>query len=152
MSPRRWIAWTLYAVTAAISAVLGAIYLFRGSFMPYRAAALDTRWAEVEPALQVLLVALMRVAGGGWLALALIVAVLLARPFREGWWWARLGIPAALLVFYVPSLIATLEVLYATPAAPPWWGNGMAITATLLAAGLDLSSAGPRGSSAGIAR
>jgi len=37
---RRLVAAFLYAGTAVVSLVLGAIYLFRASFMPYHAAAL----------------------------------------------------------------------------------------------------------------
>ncbi|KPK11998.1 MAG: hypothetical protein AMJ62_16160 [Myxococcales bacterium SG8_38] len=54
---------------AIVSLVLGTIYLFRDSFMPYHAAALGKSWTELGPATQTLLKALMEVAAGGWLAL-----------------------------------------------------------------------------------
>jgi hypothetical protein len=58
------IAAFLYATMAFVSLVLGAIYLFRDSFMPYHAAALGKDWGELDPATQTLLKALMEVAAG----------------------------------------------------------------------------------------
>jgi hypothetical protein len=34
------------------------------------------------------------------------------------------------LLFYVPTLLATLAVLEGTPATPPWYGNAIACLAT----------------------
>ena len=123
---RHRVAAFLYAATAGVSVVLGAIYLIRDSFMPYHAAALGKGWGELDPETQALLKALMDVAGGGWLALGALVLLLVAFPIRRGERWARFGAPAALLVFYVPTLLATLRVLHETPASPPWRLNVVA--------------------------
>ena len=111
---------------AVVSLVLGAIYLFRDSFMPYHAAALGKDWGEVDPATQTLLKALMEVAAAGWLALGALLLALVAFPIRRGERWARFAAPAALLIFYVPTLLATLSVLNETPASRPWRFNVLA--------------------------
>ena len=67
---RRRVAAFLYAVLAVVSLVLGAIYLFRDSFMPYHAVALGQDWSEVDAATRTLVKALMEVAAAGWLAVA----------------------------------------------------------------------------------
>jgi hypothetical protein len=54
-----------YSIVALISVVLGSIYLVSSQFMPYHAAALGTSWVALEPAEQTLILALMRVSGGG---------------------------------------------------------------------------------------
>lgn len=123
---RHRVAAFLYAGTAVASLVLGAIYLLRDSFMPYHAAALGTEWGDLSPATQVLIRALMKVAAGGWLALGALVLTLVALPIRRGERWARVAAPAALLLFYVPALLATLSVLQETPASPPWRINVVA--------------------------
>jgi hypothetical protein len=131
MPLRRKIAATFYVVNALVSIALGGLYLFRGSFMPYHAEALGQRWADLEPALQTLLKALMEVAGAGWIGIGVATLVLVAVPMRRGETWGRLLIPTLFLIFYVPTLLATLAVLNQTPAAPPWYGNAIACLATL---------------------
>jgi hypothetical protein len=127
----------LYATMAVVSLVLGAIYLFRDSFMPYHAAALGKGWGELGPATQALIKALMEVAAGGWLALGTLVLLLVAFPIRRGERWARLATPAALLLFYVPTLLATLSVLRETPASPPWRLSVVACLAAVVGLLLD---------------
>lgn len=137
MTIRRVAAALGYGVTAVISLVLGSVYLVRGSFMPHHADALGLAWSEVEPTLQTLLLALLDVAGAGWIALGLAVLALTLGPMRGGERWSRWLIPALLLVFYVPTLLATLRVLQTTPASPPWWGNATACAVTSIALILD---------------
>jgi len=131
MSLRRKIAATFYVINSLVSVGLGGMYLFRGSFMPYHAEALGRRWAEVEPALQTLLKALMEVAGAGWIGIGVATLILVAVPMRRGETWGRLLIPVLFLIFYVPTLLATLAVLNGTPATPPWYGNAVACLATV---------------------
>lgn len=131
------IAAVLYAITASVSLVLGGIYLLRGSFMPYHAVALGRDWEELDLATQTLLKALMEVAAGGWLALGALVLILVAFPIRRGERWARLAAPTALLLFYIPTLLATLSVLQHTPASPPWRLNAVACLCAVVGLVLD---------------
>ena len=129
-------AW-IYAGMAIPSLVLGTIYLLRPTFMPYHAVALGKEWAELDAATQVLIKALMEVAAGGWLALGVLTLLLVVFPIRRGERWARWALPAVSLLFYVPTLLATLSVLQQTPASPPWYGNLVVCVASLLAFMLD---------------
>ena len=128
-----------------VSLVLGGIYLFRDSFMPYHAAALGRAWDELGPEMQVLLKALMEAAAGGWLALGALVLLLVAFPIRRGERWARLAAPAAILLFYVPNLLATLSVLNATPATPPWRSGVFACLCAVVGLALDAPWGSGRG-------
>lgn len=123
---RHGVAAVLYAGTALVSLALGATYMFRDSFMPYHAVALSRSWVELDPATQTLLKALMEVAAGGWFALGVLVLLLVVIPIRRGERWARLAAPAAILLFYVPTLLATVSVALQTPASPPWPFNAVA--------------------------
>jgi hypothetical protein len=115
-----------YGITALVSLILGAIYLLKDSFMPYHAAALSRSWSEVEVATQVVLSALMTVAGGGWFTVGIVILLLLAFPFRNDRPWAIYALPAIILLFYLPNLSATLSVLQNTPGTPPYQGNVVA--------------------------
>ncbi len=137
MPLRSKLAAILYVMDGIISIGLGAIYLFRGSFMPYHAEALSRSWDDVEPALQSLIVALMNVAGAGWIALGVATLVLVALPVRRGERWARVLVPMLLLLFYIPTLLATLTVLRETPGSPPWFGNAVACLMAVAAFLLD---------------
>ncbi len=134
---RSRLAATLYAIDGIVSVGFGAVYLCRGSFMPYHAEALSRSWDELEPTLQTLIEALMDLAGAGWIALGVAILVLVAIPVRRGERWARTLVPVLLLLFYVPTLLATLAVLRATPATPPWYGNAVALLVAVVAFVLD---------------
>ncbi len=136
-SLRRRVAAWIYTGIAIPSLVLGAIFLFRPNFMPYHAVALGKEWTELDAATQVLIKALMEVAAGGWLALGTLTLLLVAFPIRRGERWARWAVPTASLLFYVPTLLATLSVLQQTPASPPWYGNLVVCVASVLAFMLD---------------
>lgn len=115
-----------YGITAVVSLVLGGVYVFKQSFMPYHADALSTSWSELEAANQVLISALMTVSGGGWFTVGVVVLTLLVFPFRNDRRWAVYALPAVILLFYIPNLSATLAVLQNTPGSPPWQGNAFA--------------------------
>lgn len=136
-SLRRRVAAWIYTGIAIPSLALGTIYLFRPTFMPYHAVALGKEWAELDAATQVLIKALMEVAAGGWLALGALMLLLVAFPIRRGERWARWAAPAATLLFYVPTLLATLSVQQQTPASPPWPANLAICVASVLAFLLD---------------
>ena len=51
------------------------------------------------------------------------LAVLVAIPFRQGQAWSVWFIPLFGLVFYLPSLYATVWVTLDTPAVAPWYAN-----------------------------
>lgn len=134
---RHRVAAFLYVGTALVSLLLGVIYFVRDSFMPHHAGALGIGWDELGPATQVLIKSLMELAAGGWLALGALVLVLVAFPIRRGERWARFAVPAALLLFYIPSLLATLRVLHETPASPPWLMNVVACLTAVVGLLLD---------------
>lgn len=131
------IAFGCYLLVFLGLGILGLVYLFRSEFLPYHAEAVAREWEDVEQPFQVLILALMRVVGGAWVATALAAVVLLFVPFRQGARWARWAIPAVGLVALVPALYATLYVGQQTPASPPWILTLIGIV--LLVVGFSLS-------------
>jgi hypothetical protein len=137
MQARRKIALVLYVLVALSSLVLGLTYFLRESFLPYHEVALGVPWLQLDEPTRILLLALMDVAGGGWLALFVFVMALVLIPFRRGEVWARYTIPVGILALYVPTLLATLGVLYGTPATPPWYGAAVACATAVVGFLLD---------------
>lgn len=119
MRGRLKIAFFCYLVLLPLSIIFGLIYLFRPEFMPYHAVAVGQRWPEVDPAFQILIMALMRVVGGGFLATSCAIGILLFKPFRQGIRWSYWAIPVIGLIFSLSTLYATLYVTLNTPASPP---------------------------------
>ena len=119
MTKTRRAAMVGYVLSSVPLAVFGTVYLLRPEFMPYHAEAVGKSWAEVEPAFQILILALMRVVGGAFLALALAIVVIAIKPFREGQAWATWLIPAIGITAVGASLMATMSVARNTPGNPP---------------------------------
>lgn len=131
------IAFSCHGLTVIILFIFGLIYLFQPQFMPYHAVAVGKQWTEVAPEFQVLILALMKVVAGAWIAASSAMALLLFFPFRRGERWSYYAIPLTGLLVSGSSLYATLYVRGNTPANPPW--IAAAVSMVLLVAGLLLS-------------
>jgi hypothetical protein len=132
MKTRRKIALVLYVLVALASLILGLSYFLLDHFTYYHKQAVGVPWEELDSRLQTLLLALMQVAAGGWLALFVLLMALILVPFQRGERWARFIIPVGILALYLPTLHATLEVLRHTPAVPPWYGAAIACAAAVI--------------------
>lgn len=126
------VAVVCYLLSTALMAAFGSVYLFRSEFMPYHADAIGTNWESVDRTIQILILALMRVAGGGWLAASLSIAILLRVQLQQGLRWIRWAIPAVGLTVSLPTLYATYYVAYNTPANPPWFAALIGIVLLLV--------------------
>ena len=133
-----------YLVSSLPLAVFGTVYLFRGEFMPYHSAAIGQSWTDLEPELQILILALMRGVGGAFLALAVTVTVVATKPFREGQRWATWLLPVVGLTVVSATLWAATDVARNTPGDPPVAivvGTGVLL---LLSFGLSLVGEGQK--------
>ena len=125
------ISFFCYLITAIISILFGIIYLVRSEFMPYHAVALEKQWIELDTKIQTLILALMRVAGGGFLATGIVIILLMLLYLRTSKQWIIFIIPTVGLIISLSSLYATILVKSRTPASPP-------VNLTLLSIGLIL--------------
>ena len=126
-----------YFLTALIAFAYCFIYITRSEFMPYHKDAIELSWSELDKKLQVLILALMRAVGGGWLAAGISIIFLLIFPFREGETWSLYAIPIIGLAASFMSLYATLFVKRNTQANPPV--NLVVAVIILLVLGFTLS-------------
>jgi hypothetical protein len=104
----------LYLVTVAVVG-FGALYSFRPKIMPYHEEFLGVRFEQLDPKVRQLLLALMRVSGVTFFALAAGLAILITGPFRQGAAWAAWAIYVMLLVALVPLFFLTRQIGRRTP-------------------------------------
>jgi hypothetical protein len=135
---RSKIAFSCYVVAMAGPAVWGVRFLFRSDFMPYHAVAVGMPWSEVPGPFRILIMALLKLAGGGWLTLAVAEFVLLLIPFRQGARWALWAVPSLGLLHFAGVCNAMAHVTLNTPAMPPWGATVASIALILIGAVLSI--------------
>lgn len=125
-------AFVCYSLAVLVAFVFSAMYLLRSKFMPYHADAVELKWEEVDSKHQVLILALMRAAGGGWLSTGISMILLLAFPFRSGEPWSLFALPFVGLATASATLYATIFVKRNSRANPPAGLVGASILVILL--------------------
>lgn len=118
-----------YGAALFIIAVSALIYATRSQFMPYHAAAIERPWHTLDAPLQLLMLALVRLVGWGWLAIACAGLMMLYQVFV-------LRVPLQLLVLLqaycllaiTPILVVASQVKRRSNGSPPVmaiWGAMM---------------------------
>jgi hypothetical protein len=77
------LAFGCHFLATLILAIFAIVYLFRSEFMPYHSVAVGMSWSEVDPAFQVVILALMRATGGACLAVVKVAAPVGLYPHRS---------------------------------------------------------------------
>ena len=75
MKTLKTISFISYVLVGLLGFAFAFIYLFRSEFMPYHAVAVGSDWNDIDHGMQILILALMRVSGGGWLATAISITI-----------------------------------------------------------------------------
>ncbi len=131
------ISFVCYGLVALLGFVFAFIYLTRPEFMPYHADAVGVEWDAVGAEFKVLIIALMRVSGGGWLATSLAISFLLIAGKKFNSLWMKVALVSVGLAALIPTLYATLYVKSHSPANPPWIAAAVGILLLLIALFLD---------------
>jgi len=127
----------IYVAIGVVNIVLGERYFSANEFMSYHSQAVGAPWQEVDLGFQTLILALMKVAGGGWIVLGFFTITLALAAFKTGSAVVRWTIPMATLIFYFASFSATWGVYQATGAPTPWGPSLAMIGFALLAFVID---------------
>lgn len=135
----------IYLVFGAVDAVLGATYFFSKQFMSYHAEAVGASWNELDAGGRTLILALLKLAGGGWFALGVITIALAWVAFKTRNAVARFTLPAVAMLSWSGSFAATWGVYHVTGASTPWIPSlamiGLALTALTIDAFWPTSAA-----------
>ncbi len=127
----------IYLVIGVVSVVIGGLYATADQFMAYHSQAVGAPWREVDRGAQTLFLALMRVAGGGWITLGFFTIILAFGEVRQRSAVSRWALPMGIVIFYSASLAATWGVYQKTGAATPWIPSLAMIGLALLALVVD---------------
>lgn len=133
-------AFLCYVAIILLTVAFAFVYLSRAEFMPYHAVAVGQSWAEISPALQNLILGLMKAVGAAWLSLAITVSILLYKPFRQGERWSFWAIFILALPAELVNLWVVVNMSLHTPAAPPWEIVAIKVALLLVGFGLSMSS------------
>jgi hypothetical protein len=116
-----------YLLTSPVLLLFGFKYLFTSQFMPYHSTAIGLPWTEVEPGFQYVILVLMKVVGGSFIALAIALLMILIIPFRKGERWAHYTVPIMGIFCAGASLYATLFLKMKSGASTPWFAAGIPV-------------------------
>lgn len=119
MSTLFWLSSISYSIVAIVLFSFGLVYLMRNQFLPYHRQAIGLSWSQLDPNLQVLILALMRVAGTGLVVTGLMMLLLLLIPWQAGKTWSIYAIPTISFGACLGSFYATFLVKTKTAGAPP---------------------------------
>lgn len=106
-----------YGAALLIIAVFALIYATRLQFMPYHAAAIERPWHTLDAPLQLLLLALIRLVGWGWLAIACAGVMILHQVFV-------LRVPLQLLVLLQAYCLLAITPIIAVASQVKRHSNG----------------------------
>ena len=116
------VAFVALVLAAVLALAFGARYLLTKAFMPYHAAVLGKSWPELEPRLQIIILGMLRVAGGGLLGYGVSLLWLLLPLQRGEAWaaWAALTVSLAVVgpILYVVVSLRRIEPSARTPLVP----------------------------------
>jgi uncharacterized protein YjeT (DUF2065 family) len=107
----------------ALAAVLfGVRYMRREDFLPYHAAVAGKSWSELDPGVQVVVLGMLRIVGGGFVTLGVALLWLCFALHSGARWapWAILTISAVALgpMLYVAVKLRTFRPDAQTPVRP----------------------------------
>ena len=134
---RMKLALGFYLVAGVVDVGLGATYFSSKQFMSYHAEAVGAPWQELDAGIQTLILALMRLAGGGWFALGFFTMVMALAALRTRSVLVRWTLPAGTVIAWSASFTATWGVYQATGAATPWTPSLAMIGFAILAFAID---------------
>lgn len=133
MSTKKKIAFVIYLLTGLTSIAYAVAYLLCPTIMPYHKEAIGIEWADVPVGIQLLLQALVKVAGAGFLVMGLAVLIISLIPFRRGENWTLWTIPLLVGGWTVPTVYAAYRVSMNTEISTPWWSGAVIMVLVLLA-------------------
>ncbi|NND96447.1 MAG: hypothetical protein HKN47_03855 [Pirellulaceae bacterium] len=134
---RRKLALGIYLVAGTVDISLGTTYFSARQFMSYHAQAVGAPWQELDAGVQTLILALMKLAGGGWFALGVLTIVMGLAAFKTRSVNASWTLPAVTLISWSASFAATWGVYQATGAQSPWAPSLAMIGFALLAFAIE---------------
>ena len=106
----------LLAIAGLISILFGVRYFFASQFMPYHATVAGKSWNELEPGVRTIILGMLKIIGGGFLAYGLAVLWLLI-PLGQRQSWAAWAVLTVSIASVLPSVYVTIWLRRVSPSA-----------------------------------
>ena len=106
----------LLAIAGLISILFGVRYFFARQFMPYHATVAGKSWNELEPGVRTIILGMLKIIGGGFLAYGLAVLWLLI-PLGQRQSWAAWAVLTVSIASAAPSVYVTIWLRRLSPSA-----------------------------------
>ena len=106
----------LLAIAGLISTLFGVRYFFARQFMPYHATVAGRSWSELEPGVRTIILGMLKIIGGGFLAYGLALLWLLI-PLGQKQSWAPWATLTVSIVSVLPSVYVTIWLRRISPSA-----------------------------------
>jgi uncharacterized protein YjeT (DUF2065 family) len=109
-------------LVALAGIVFGVRYVRRDAFLPYHAAVAGKAWSELDPGVQVIILGMLKIIGGGFVTLGVTLLWLCFALHEGARWapWAILTISAVALgpMLYVAKKLRSFRPAAQTPVRP----------------------------------
>lgn len=128
----------LYIIVGAISMVMAYKNLFAARFLPFHEKASAKQWNEIENPLKLVILSLLRLAGLGFLVIAILLLVFPVFNYFDPNAFCTYAIPLTALIFCCGLFIINYMLYSKTKAKTPWKGSLYAMFIILL--GIIISS------------
>jgi hypothetical protein len=103
-------------LVALAGIVFGVRYMRRDAFLPYHAAVTGKSWVELDPGVQVVILGMLRIIGGGFVTLG-VTLLWLCLALHEGARWAPWAILTISAVALGPMLYVAIKLRSFRPEA-----------------------------------
>ncbi|MGA2143119.1 MAG: hypothetical protein ABSG94_11965 [Brevinematales bacterium] len=127
----------LYLIAGAVSLVMAFKILTARRFLPFHENAAGVSWDDIQKPLQLVILALLKLNGAGFLLCAVLLGVFPAVNFFAPSGFYRFAAPAAALIFCSWLFIVNYGLYRKTKSQTPWKGSLYA--AIMIIAGIVIS-------------
>ena len=128
-----WLSLVSYALAFLIIATFSVVYLKRSDFLPYHSIAIARTWNKVDSRMQLLIMALIKVTGWAWLAVAIAGFMLLYLLFSHNAEFAQLIMfQVFCFIAVTPPIAVAIYVRKKTDAPTPIRSGALVVFLTLL--------------------
>jgi hypothetical protein len=110
----------IFLLVGLVTFGLGIKFLTSKSFFPYHSQAVKKEWSEIDPPLQILILALMRMIGLGTTSLSLLLVLFTLFGITNHPLAQSLFIPGIVFFYWVGVVIVTRWVHRSSGATTPW--------------------------------
>ena len=112
------LALVLLVLSALISLATGVKYFRRDAFMPYQAKVSGREWTDLDPGLQAIVLAMLKVVGGGFAGFG-VATLWLCYALHQGAAWAPWAILTSSAALLGPALTACVGLRAFRPDSNP---------------------------------